>query len=70
MSGSGVPLDPEKAVSLFRKAAAKGHGDSQTRLGVMYSNGEKPFAKDDAKAVGMCWVGLGWVVAVTAAEVH
>ena len=47
-----MPLDGEKAVSLFRKAAAKGHTDSQTRLGVMYSNGEAPLAKDDKKAVG------------------
>lgn len=38
-SGSGVPHDPVKAASWYRKAAEQGNGSAQTSLGVMYERG-------------------------------
>jgi TPR repeat protein len=38
-SGIGVPHDPVKAASWYRKAAEQGNGSAQTSLGVMYERG-------------------------------
>jgi TPR repeat protein len=38
--GDGVSPDPEKAASLYRRAAELGHYPSQSRLGYIYAHGQ------------------------------
>jgi TPR repeat protein len=38
--GEGVAQDQAEAVRLWRLAAAQGHAQAQSNLGVMFANGE------------------------------
>ena len=49
-NGNGVPVDQEKAVYLYRKAALKGHAKAQYDLGYCYYKGIY-FLEDKAEAV-------------------
>jgi len=48
--GAGVPLDSDKAVEWFQKAAEQGDVQGQFSVGYMYATGESGFEKDPEKA--------------------
>lgn len=53
---SGAPKDENAAVSLYRKVAARGHVESQYKLGVWYEYGIYVGSKDEQEA--KYWYGL------------
>ncbi len=51
-SGKGLPRDPAQAVHWYGKAAERGYGPAQTRLGDLYAQGQDGLAQSDAEARG------------------